>query len=269
MISFPNCKINLGLSIGGKRDDGYHQIDTFFYPLRVNDVLEIVAGAEFNFSISGLPLHGNLQDNLCIKAYSLLKTDFPQLPPVSIFLHKNIPAGSGLGGGSADASFTLMLLNELFLLNLTEKNLLSYALLLGSDCPFFIINKPCTANGRGENLLPVEIDLGAYSFVLVYPGIHIATQWAFSQLKVSNKISSIKEIVARPVSSWKGELHNDFEEPVFDQWPELKDIKETFYQSGALYASMSGSGSAIFGIFEKNHIPSFSFDKKYKVFTIE
>lgn len=269
MLSFPNCKINLGLNIAGKRADGYHNIETVFYPVQINDVLEIIPADEFKFSISGLSVEGNTNDNLCAKAYSLLKKDFPQLPPVNIFLHKAIPTGAGLGGGSADGAFTLLLLNEKFQLNLSEAQLIGYASQLGSDCPFFIINKPCFASGRGEVLEDIKIDLSAYSFLLVHPNIHINTAWAFSQLNISDKKFSIKEIIAQPISSWKEKLKNDFEEPVFDKYPELKMIKEKLYNSGALYASMSGSGSSIFGIFEKNNIPSISFEKNFSVFIIK
>jgi 4-diphosphocytidyl-2-C-methyl-D-erythritol kinase len=269
MISFPNCKINLGLNITGKRADGYHNIETVFYPIQINDVLEIIPADEFKFSISGLAVEGNMNDNLCVKAYSLLKQDFPQLPPGNIFLHKAIPTGGGLGGGSADGGFTLMLLNEKFQLNLSTTQLINYASQLGSDCAFFIINKACFASGRGEVLEQAEIDLSAYSFLLVHPNIHINTTWAFSQLNISDKNFSIKAIISQPISSWKEKLKNDFEEPVFNKYPELKMIKEKLYKSGALYASMSGSGSTIFGIFEKNNTPSISFEKNFSVFIIK
>jgi 4-diphosphocytidyl-2-C-methyl-D-erythritol kinase len=266
MLSFPNCKINLGLNIAGKRADGYHNIETVFYPIQINDVLEIIPADDFKFSISGLSVEANTNDNLCVKAYFLLKKDFPQLPPVAIFLHKAIPTGAGLGGGSADGSFTLVLMNEKFQLNLSTTQLISYASQLGSDCPFFIFNNSCFASGRGEVLEQMEIDLSAYSFYLVHPNIHIDTAWAFSQLNISDKNFSIKEIIDQPILSWKEKLKNDFEEPVFNKYPELKTIKEKLYNAGALYASMTGSGSSIFGIFEKNNIPSISFEKNFSVF---
>ncbi|HSZ85948.1 MAG TPA: 4-(cytidine 5'-diphospho)-2-C-methyl-D-erythritol kinase [Puia sp.] len=269
MLIFPNCKINLGLNIIGKRADGYHNIETVFYPVQINDVLEIIPADEFTFSTSGLTIEGNADDNLCVKAYSLLKKDLPQLPQVNILLHKAIPTGAGLGGGSADAAFTLMLLNEKFQLNLSTRQLLGYASQLGSDCAFFIINKPCFASGRGEILEEIDTDLSAYSFILVHPNIHISTSWAFSQLNIPGKNFSVKEIIVQPIFSWKEKLKNDFEEPAFNKYPELKKIKEKFYDSGALYASMTGSGSSIFGIFEKNNIPSISFEKDFSVFTIK
>jgi 4-diphosphocytidyl-2-C-methyl-D-erythritol kinase len=269
MISFPNAKINIGLHVAGKRGDGYHNIETIFYPIQVNDVLEIISAEEFKFSISGLSVKSDTNDNLCVKSYWLLKNDFPQLPSVNIFLHKAIPIGAGLGGGSADGAFMLLLLNKKFQLGLSTNQLLGYALRLGSDCPFFIINKPCFASGRGEILEQVELNLSAYSFLLVHPNIHINTAWAFSKVKISKKNKSVKEIISQPFFAWKEELKNDFEEPVFANYPQLKMIKEKLYNAGALYASMTGSGSAFFGIFEKNNIPSVSFDKNFSVFSIK
>jgi 4-diphosphocytidyl-2-C-methyl-D-erythritol kinase len=269
MLSFPNCKINFGLNVTGKRADGYHQIETVFYPVQINDVLEIIPADEFKFSTSGLHVAGSSSDNLCVKAYTLLKKDFPQLPPVNIFLHKIIPIGAGLGGGSADGAFTLKSLNEKFQLRLSTAQLIGYASLLGSDCPFFMINRPCFASGRGEILEQIKIDISAYSFVLVHPKIHIDTAWAFSQLNVSNKDSSIRQVISQQISSWKEKLKNDFELPVFNKYPELKMIKEKLYKAGSLYASMTGSGSSIFGIFEKNNIPSISFEKNFSIFIIK
>lgn len=193
MIVFPNCKINLGLSIIGKRNDGYHNVETIFYPVSVKDILEITTltsnellardreNHHIQFSTSGLPVEGAQNDNLCIKAYHLLKTDFSELPALKMHLHKVIPMGAGLGGGSSDGAFTLRLLNEKFHLNLTTRQLIDYAIKLGSDCPFFIINKPCFATSRGEIMETITLDLSKYSFMLVNPGIHINTGWAFEQ----------------------------------------------------------------------------------------
>ncbi|MBS1669824.1 MAG: 4-(cytidine 5'-diphospho)-2-C-methyl-D-erythritol kinase [Bacteroidetes bacterium] len=249
MVLFPNGKINLGLHITGKRPDGYHNLETVFYPLPIRDIVEIIPSDHFEFQASGLSINVDPDDNLCTKAYQLLKKDFPQLPDIKIWLHKNIPMGAGLGGGSADASFLLKLLNDKFILNLSTNQLIQYASQLGSDCPFFIHNSPCYATGRGEILEPIQLDLSAYSFVLVYPGIHIGTAWAFSQIKSSPPTISIKEIIQNPVSNWKETLKNDFEPPVLNHYPALKDIKENLYQSGAVYASLTGSGSAFYGIF--------------------
>jgi len=308
MVSFPHCKINLGLRILRKREDGYHDLETIFYPLPVEDVLEITlindrsqeSGIAFGkpsategvrsmesiqdsgahsrltthdsrswildtgtlrFNQTGLEVDGNPEDNLCTKAYYLLKKDFPLLPSIQMHLHKNIPMGAGLGGGSADAAFVLKQLNEKFNLNLTSEQLIAYALQLGSDCPFFIIDKPCWAKGRGEILELLQLDLSAYSFLIVSPDIHISTSWAFSMIKISDSSLSIKEIIQKPVSTWKSELINDFEAPVFNKHPEIKIIKEVLYQKGAIYASMTGSGSSVFALFPKNQLPSHLFPK--------
>ena len=267
MITFPNCKINLGLNVILKRQDGYHNIETVFYPIPLTDVLEIVpqnglktvspprkqGGA--TFSTTGLPINGAAAKNLCIKAYELLQQDFPKIPPVQIYLHKAIPIGAGLGGGSADGSFTLKMLNEKFSLKLSMEQLLDYAIQLGSDCPFFILNRPCFATGRGEFLESIDINLEAYSFIIINPGIHINTAWAFQQLKPALPKKSIKDIVAQPVQTWKNELTNDFEEPIFRHHPELAAIKTTLYESGAIYASLSGTGSCLYGIYPKNSVP--------------
>ena len=271
MVSFPNCKINLGLNIISKRSDGYHDLETIFYPVRINDAIEVIEKEDIQFSISGLIIADEQQNNTCLKAYYLLKKDFPQLPPVQVHLHKSIPMGAGLGGGSADGAFTLQLLNKKFDLLLSEKQLTEYALQLGSDCSFFILNKPCFATGRGELLEQIDIDLSDYKSLIVYPGIHISTAWAFNQLAGSRQrrepgsYKSIKEIIEQPISIWKGELINDFEIPVFYLYPELKKIKDELYNAGAIYSSMSGSGSAVYGIFEKEKALSFSFPGNYFV----
>ena len=259
MVSFPNCKINLGLNIVNKRDDGYHDIETLFFPIQLKDSLEVIENGNFKFSTSGLLIGGEPEKNLCIKAYNLLKKDFPQLPAVQMHLHKEIPMGAGLGGGSADGAFTLKLLNTKFNLGISKEQLMAYALQLGSDCPFFIYNKPCFATGRGEIIEPVEIDLSAYKFLIVNPGIHISTKQAFSELTPFIPSISIKKTIKQPINAWKDSIKNDFESAVFKNFPEIKEIKNELYKSGAVYASMTGSGSTVFGIFEKknNIFPSF------------
>lgn len=276
MIIFPNCKINLGLDIIRKRTDGFHDLETVFYPLPIYDVLEIIPlndndvhNRSHQFSLSGSVIEDNPENNLCIKAYDLLKNDFANLPAIRIHLHKTIPIGAGLGGGSADASFTLKLLNRLFNLNLTDGQLFNYAAPLGSDCPFFIFNKTSFASGKGELLEPVNIDLSQYQLVLVNPRIHIHTGNAFSQVTPAQPQHSIKEIVQRPVETWKDDLKNDFEVPVFKQYPELAKIKDELYAAGAAYASMTGSGSSIYGLFDKEKTTSFSFPDKYFVRMID
>lgn len=253
MLAFPNCKINLGLNILHKREDGFHNLETIFYPVPFTDALEIITNhdrlSDIEFTATGLAVTGDPEDNLCIKAYCLLKKDFPELPSIKIHLHKTLPMGAGLGGGSADAAFMLKMLNEKFKLNLSTSQLIRYSLQLGSDCPFFIINKPCFATGRGEILEEIAVDLSAYKIVLVNPGIHINTGWAFSNITPALPERSIKETIQQPVSRWKEILRNDFEAPVFTANPAIKNIKETLYAQGAIYAAMSGSGSTVFGIF--------------------
>jgi 4-diphosphocytidyl-2-C-methyl-D-erythritol kinase len=265
MVSFPNCKINLGLNIVNKRNDGYHDIETVFFPVHLKDALEVIEKEKFEFSTSGFPIEGETEKNLCIRAFHLLKKDLPHLPMVQMHLHKAIPMGAGLGGGSADGTFTLKLLNKKFELNLSEKQLINYSMQLGSDCPFFILNKPCFATGRGEMLEQIELDLSLYKIAIVRPAIHISTAWAFANINPLKPVKSIKQIIQQPITTWKDDLINDFENPVFAKYPEIKEIKDKLYDKGAIYASMSGSGSAVYGIFKKNTIVSLSFPENYFV----
>ncbi len=255
MLLFPNCKINLGLHISNKREDGFHNLETVFYPVVLRDALEIIPShnteKKIEYSATGIQVDGNEIDNNCIKAYHLLKKDFPGLSPIKMHLHKAIPMGAGLGGGSADGAFTLLLLNNKFKLNLSTPALLNYAAQLGSDCPFFIINSPCYATGRGEILKTIGLDLSSYKIVLVNPGLHINTAWAFAQLALALPPQSIAVTIEQPITTWKTDLQNDFEMPVFEKYPSIKNIKEKLYAAGALYAAMSGSGSTVYGIFEK------------------
>ena len=267
MLVFPNCKINLGLNILCKREDGFHDIETIFYPVQLLDALEVIqhphSTSAVEFTCTGLMIDGEEEDNLCLKAYQLLKKDHPQLPAVKMQLHKAIPLGSGLGGGSADAAFLLKLLDKKFGLSLSSDQLHNYALQLGSDCAFFIINKPCFASGRGELLEEINIDLAAYQLVLVNSGIHISTGRAFSQVTPAIPQKNIKAIIQQPVESWKTELVNDFEVPVLSSYPEIKNIKEELYRQGAVYAAMSGSGSTVFGLFRSLPPASLFSDKNY------
>jgi 4-diphosphocytidyl-2-C-methyl-D-erythritol kinase len=267
MIVFPNCKINLGLHILGKREDDFHNIETVFYPLPLKDALEIIqhqnSKNEVGFTNSGLIAEQNIENNICIKAYHLLKKDFPQLPVVKMHLHKTIPIGAGLGGGSADAAFTLKLLNDKFHLGLSTQQLIVYASQLGSDCAFFIINKACIATSRGETLQEISINLSGYQLLLINPGIHINTGWAFSQLKNFSVTTSLKKIIQQPIEAWKENLQNDFETIVFKEYPEIEKIKEELYKQGAIYAAMSGSGSSVFGLFEKKSVKKTEFPKNY------
>jgi 4-diphosphocytidyl-2-C-methyl-D-erythritol kinase len=256
MISFPNCKINLGLQVLRKRTDGYHDLSTIFYPLPLKDILEILHSDSNRFTAYGHPIPGNGNKNSCEEAWQLLKTDFPTLPNVHIHLYKNIPIGAGLGGGSADGAFTLLALNQQFHLGLDTPALLHYGARLGSDCPFFILNKPCLGTGRGEQLEPLALDLSPYNIVLVNPGIHISTAEAFARCTPHEATISLRDIVRQPVHTWPQQLTNDFEEPVFQLHPTLREIKATLYAQGALYAALTGSGSSLYGIFEKAGTPT-------------
>ncbi len=250
MVIFPNCKINLGLHITGKRPDGFHELETAFYPVRLHDILEVVTSTELQFDSTGLPIPGNPDKNLCLQAYHLLKTDYPELPPVGMHLHKMIPMGAGLGGGSADGAFALRLLNEKYKLNIPTQDLIVYAAKLGSDCPFFIINQACFATGRGEILNPIQLDLSKYYFVLVNPGIHVNTKWAFDQITPAPSNKNLASILTEPIEEWPNLLFNDFEAPITKAYPAIGNIKNQLYQLGASYAAMSGSGSTVFGIFK-------------------
>ncbi len=267
MILFPNCKINLGLYITHKRADGFHNLQTIFYPVLLQDALEIVESSDeeqpASITITGLPID-TTSDNICTKAYQLLKKDF-DLPPIKIHLHKTIPIGAGLGGGSADAAFTLLLLNKKFNLQIPENSLLDYALQLGSDCPFFIKNKPCLATGRGEKMKEIKLDLSSYKMVLVNPGIHINTGWAFSQIEPKENRISLMEIINQPVPHWKDQLRNDFENAIFFHHPSIAAIKNDLYNTGAAYASMTGTGSTVFALFQKENNPVFNFPDNYFV----
>ena len=254
----------------GKRADGYHDLQTVFYPLPLHDCLEIITSPATNtepvLTASGLPVQGAAEDNICLKAWHLLKTDFSQLPVVAMHLHKAIPMGAGLGGGSADGAFMLTMLNEKYNLQLSEQQLIQYALQLGSDCPFFILNKPCFGSGRGEMLQPVDLDLNKYFFVIINPNIHINTGWAFKQLQLQLPVHPLLVAIEQPVATWKNIIINDFEKPVAKQYPVIREIKEILYRQGAVYASMTGSGSTVFGLFdEKPSLPNFPDEYLVKV----
>lgn len=257
LILFPNCKINLGLHITSKRPDGYHNLETIFYPVPLTDALEVLQAksntghSPVHFTGSGLGIEGDPGANLCVKAYHLLKNDFPRLPAVQMHLHKAIPMGAGLGGGSSDGAFTLLLLNQKFRLGISQQQLLQYALQLGSDCPFFILNKPCIGLGRGEQLQPVALDLAGYQLVLVNPGIHISTREAFGAITPKHPALPVQSLWQLPVQQWEHSIVNDFETGVFGLHPVLATIKQALYKAGAVYASMSGSGSTLYGLFRE------------------
>lgn len=274
MISFPNAKINLGLKVVSKREDGYHNLDTVFFPIPFYDILEIIPNAgvgvpEVSFTTSGKKISGDESSNLCIKAYKLLKKDFPNIKPISLHLHKNIPMGAGMGGGSADGAFMIKMLNEKFMLGLDEESMKSYALQLGSDCPFFVCNKPSHATGRGEILSEIKCDLSNKTILIVNPGIHVSTAEAFGKIKISENSISTAEIVQQPIETWNGLLENDFEKTVFNHHPQIKEIKETMYNLGALYASMTGSGSTVYGIFNQPIDAEIFIKKNYETIEIK
>lgn len=252
MIVFPNAKINIGLNVVEKRTDGFHNIESIFYPVyELTDVLEIIRQDidALEFSSSGIDIPKKKGEfNLCEKAYQLIKNDF-DITGVKIHLHKVIPIGAGLGGGSADAAFTLKVLNDLFELNLTDEQLIEYAQKLGSDCAFFIKNQPVYAFNKGDEFDELELDLSNYDIKIEYPDIHISTAEAYSGIvpKLSNQ--NFKELIAEPIENWKMNIKNDFEQSVFPNHSNIEKLKAKMYEDGAKFASMTGSGSAVFGIF--------------------
>ena len=293
MILFPNAKINLGLHVVGKRTDGFHDIETVFYPVGLCDILEIITVGEGEtvFTSSGIPIPGPTASNLCIKALNQLSSYIPHPtshiphptshilhpashiphptthnlhpashiphptthnpPPLHIHLHKSIPMGAGLGGGSSDGAYTIKLVDKLFKLNLSMEQMEAIARKLGSDCAFFIRNKPVLASGKGDQFSACSVDLSQYYIVVVKPDIHVATSDAYGMLTPEKPGKILPEILSQPIESWKNELVNDFEGAVFSRFPEIGKIKQKFYEKGALYASMSGSGSAVYGIFSE------------------
>lgn len=235
-----------------KRDDGYHNLETIFYPVKLADALELVHADLTEFSSSGIEIDGKPENNLVFKAYQLLQQDF-DLPPVKLHLHKVIPFGAGLGGGSADAAFTLKMLNDYFKLEIEALKLESYAAQIGADCPFFIQNKPTFAYGIGDQFEPINLDLSEFEIVIVKPNISVSTPEAYRNIVPAKANFNLNEIERLPVEDWKQLIKNDFEKSVFLQYPVIELLKEKLYELGAAYASMSGSGSAVFGIFR--HLP--------------
>ena len=254
MIAFPNAKINLGLNILSRRSDGYHNIESCFYPIPWRDSLEIIPSDQLSLKSYGLKISGNSRHNICLRAYHLIRSDF-DIPPVDIHLVKNIPMGGGLGGGSADGTELIKLLNQQFELDLSVKQLESYALQLGCDCPFFVENQPKLVQGRGELSEPLEPYLTGYFLVLINPEIHISTKEAYSKVQSKAQEVGIKEILRKPIAEWKKNLVNDFEKSIFYDYPKIDALKEILYKKRALYASMTGSGSTVYGIFKEEPDP--------------
>ena len=268
MITFPIAKINLGLNVVERRPDGYHNLETVFYPVNIKDALELTmmntkfpSPVDCDIKVSNLNVEGDEQRNLVVRAYQLLKCDFPQMPRVHAHLYKVIPTQAGMGGGSSDCAYTIRLLNEMFTLGLTEQRMIDYAAQLGADCAFFILSRPSYAEGIGERLVPVSLDLSSYYIGVVRPDIPVSTREAFSLIKPVKPAKCCRDVVLQPIETWRDELSNDFEQSVFALHPEIEAIQQRLYNLGAVYAAMSGSGSAVFGIFQdpieiSKHFPS-------------
>ena len=255
MLTRPIAKINLGLNVVEKRPDGYHNLETVFYPVQIEDALEVYPmDPEFpseydcDLKVTNITIDGDEQRNLVVRAYNLLKADFPTLPRIHAHLYKGIPTQAGMGGGSSDCGFMITLLNQMFNLGLTDQQMIDYAARLGADCAFFILNRPCYAEGIGEKLQPIDLDLKGWYLSLVRPDIPVSTREAFALIKPHHPEVNCREVVKQPVESWRGALVNDFEGSVFAVHPELGAVKDRLYDLGATYAAMSGSGSTLFAL---------------------
>lgn len=256
MITFPIAKVNLGLNVVERRQDGFHNLETVFYPVQIKDALELnimnqhfPAKTDCDIKVSNINIEGDEQRNLVVRAYQLLKQDFHQMPRVHAHLYKEIPTQAGMGGGSSDCAYAIMLLNEMFTLGLSEEQMMAYATRLGADCAFFILSRPAYAEGIGERLHPIELNLSRYFIAIVRPDIPVPTKEAFSLIKPAHPAKCCRDIVMQPVETWRNDLVNDFEQSVFALHPEIAAIKQRLYGLGAIYAAMSGSGSAVFGLF--------------------
>ncbi len=271
MIRFPIAKINLGLNVVERRPDGYHNLETVFYPVAIQDALEVQvmddafpSSVDCDIKISNIAVEGDEQRNLVVRAYQLLKADFPDLPRLHVHLFKNIPTQAGMGGGSSDGAAMVLLLNELFQLGLDEQQMIAYVARLGADCPFFILNRPAYAEGIGERLEPIDLDLKGWTLAVVRPAIPVSTKEAFSLITPCRPERNCKDIVLQPVDTWRELLINDFEKSVFALHPEIGAVKDELYQMGAVYAAMSGSGSSLFGLFRNPIDLTDSFEGMYK-----
>lgn len=259
MITYPIAKINLGLNVVERRPDGYHNLQTVFYPVPLRDALEVYpmdngfpAAVDCDLKVSNIQIEGDEQRNLVVRAYQLLKQDFPTLPRLHAHLWKGIPTQAGMGGGSSDCAYMIRLLNELFSLGLSDERMMRYAAQLGADCAYFILSRPCYAEGIGERLEPIALDLSGWHIGIVRPDIPVPTKEAFSLIKPHYPAANCRQVVGQPVETWRDLLVNDFEESVFALHPEIGVIKEQLYDMGATYAAMSGSGSAVFGLFREH-----------------
>lgn len=267
LILFPNAKLNLGLHVVRRRPDGYHDLETAFVPIPWTDALEVLPAesAPTTLTLTGRPVPGDPGTNLCLKAYKLIQADFPDLPPAYLYLHKVVPIGAGLGGGSADATFALRGLNEVFGLGLSTEDLLPYARRLGADCAFFLLNRPVLATARGDEFTPLALpQLVGCSAVVVWPGLPISTAEAFRGVVPAAPSRPLAEVLAQPLETWRQTLVNDFETALTPRFPVLAEVKAALYGAGAVYASLSGSGSAVFGIF-RGEAPVVAFPAAYAV----
>jgi 4-diphosphocytidyl-2-C-methyl-D-erythritol kinase len=250
MIVYPNAKINIGLNIVNKRKDGFHNIESWVFAIDLCDILEIIkSDSATSFKSTGIAIPGNPEENLCLKGWEILSNEF-SIPPVKIHLHKQIPIGAGIGGGSSDGAFTIKALNNLFSLNLSPEKMKQFSAMLGSDCPFFIDNRPAHVTGRGENLSLLKKDMSNYFILLVNPGIHIGTAEAYAGVQPKKPSQSVSDLIRNPIKDWQKKINNDFEPGIFKTHPVIEEIKHLLLHAGAHYASMSGSGSSVFGIFE-------------------
>jgi 4-diphosphocytidyl-2-C-methyl-D-erythritol kinase len=269
MIIFPNAKINIGLRIIRKRADGYHDLETFFLPIGLYDALEAMPDPSLSDTMlteSGLKVEGDLDHHLCYRAWQFLKEEVPGMPAVRMHLHKTIPMGAGLGGGSADGAFTLVLLNQLFRLGLPDKRLSELALQLGSDCPFFIVNKPCLARGRGELMATVNLELSNFELLVIHPGMHTSTRQAFVGITPAEAGEPLESLIGLPVEQWRGRIVNDFERSICATEPRIAALLEMMYAHGAAYASLTGSGSAVYGFFRKGQVPEIPIETGWRAF---
>ena len=271
MITFPLAKINLGLNVVERRPDGYHNLQTVFMPVPLTDALEVYemdaafpSEVDCDLKVTNIAVEGDEQRNLVVRAYNMLKAEFPQMPRVHAHLRKDIPTQAGMGGGSSDCAAMLLLLNRMFSLGLTQQQLIDRAAQLGADCPIFILNRPAYAEGIGEKLTPIELSLQDYYLAIVRPNIPVPTKEAFSRITPHMPAKNCLDIVRQPIDTWRHELVNDFEESVFALHPEIGAVKQRLYDLGAVYAAMSGSGSALFGIFKKEPALEGEFQGMYK-----
>ena len=266
MLVFPNAKLNLGLYVTQRRPDGFHTLESVFVPLPWTDALELLpapAGQATSLTLTGRPIPGDPATNLCVRAYELLQADFPQLPPVQMYLHKIVPIGAGLGGGSADAAFALKATNDLFGLNLPADTLESYARRLGSDCAFFIRNQPVLAREKGDVFEEIDLRLAGTGCAVVYPNLHISTAEAYARIVPRPPQHPLREALAQPMSTWRHTVGNDFETALTPAHPVLAEIKQQLYAAGATYASLSGSGSAVYGLWKGTEPPALAWPAEY------